>query len=418
MRRFSFMFLLLISPLPLVALILNQPVQSECAVLMNAKTGRVLWKKNPDLEVYPASTTKIATVFYVLMQKPNSLKERVVAQKEALISVSPFQKRQDNYAKCPSYYNETDGSQVGIKLGEEMTMEDLLYAAMVSSGNDACNVLAQRVGGGSIESFMQNLNSFLRKLGCTKTHFTNPHGLHHPEHVTTAYDMARLTQCAMYHPTFCKIAKTVNYERAKTNKQQKTVYVNSNRLMRQGRYYYPYAVGVKTGYHSKAQNTLVAAAEKDGRLLICSLMLCKDRSQRFQDARTLFEAAFNEQMVEKELISPGDQPFSRAVAGGKLPLSTYADEALKISYYPSEEPALRCQLVWNETLALPIKQGTKVGEVKLLADNAEVATLTLFAKEAVTETWSSCLARHLKRFWFLYLGLLIVATYLFIRQRS
>lgn len=417
MRAQFLHFLLLFSPISLAALPQNLPIHAECALLMNAKSGKILWEKNPDQTVFPASTTKIATVFYVLMQKPNGLKERVIAQKEALVSVSPFQRRQDNYTKCPAYWLQSDGSQVGLKVGEEMSLEDLLYATMLSSGNDAANVLAQTVGEGSIERFMQNLNGFLQKIGCTKTHFTNPHGLHHPEHVTSARDMARLAQCAMYHPTFRKIVKTQSYERAKTNKQPKTVYVQTNRLLCSGRYHYPYAVGIKTGHHSQAKYTLVAAAEKDDRLLICSLMLCNDKPHTWEDAKTLFEMAFSEQKVEKELLSSGDQPFSRAVVGGKAPLTTYAEEALKISYYPSEEPTMRCLLVWDEGLDFPIKKGTKVGHVKLLADDQEVGTLSLFAKEEVKEKGLSRIVRHLKHYWIAYTGLLLVGIYFLIRRR-
>lgn len=421
MRGLFFSVSLLFSPLSLVSLTLDQTIHSESVVLMNAKSGRLLWQKKPDLAVYPASTTKIATVFYTLLQKPNSLKERVIVQKEALVCVSPFEKRRDNYAKCPAYWLESDGSHVGIKVGEEMSLGDLLYATMLSSGNDASNVLAQTVGGGSIDRFITELNQFLQKIGCTSTYFKSPHGLHHPDHKTTAKDMARLAQCAMYHPLFRKIAKTQSYERPATNKQPKALYVQTNRLLRQGNYYYPYAVGIKTGYHSKAQHALVAAAEKEGRLLICSLFQCKDRSRIWQDAKALFEAAFNEQKIEKELVTAGDQTFSLVLDEAQGPIKTYTKEPLKAGYYPSEEPELRCLLVWDEKITLPVLPGTHVGSLQLLADNEPIATHPLYAKEHVKEKLFCKLINQVKAHWLLIsalvLFLALVVTGLYWRRR-
>ncbi len=393
MQSLYILFLLLFSSLS--ALVVDSRIHSESVVLINAKNGRVLWQKNPEMESFPASTTKIATVFYALMQCPNGQKVRFIAQKEALASVSPFEKRCDNYAKYPSYYNESDGSQVGIKLGEEMSFEDLLYATMLASGNDATNVLAQTLGSGSIERFMGDLNGFVKRLGCTKTLFCNPHGLHHPDHVTTAKDMARLAQCAMMHPQFRKIVKTMRYERPPTNKQPKATYVQTNRLLQPGgRHYYPYAVGIKTGYHSKAQAALIAAAEKDDRLIICALMHCKDRSKIWEDAKALFDAAFNESLVQKVILQPGDQNLS-------TPIPAYTIEPLAISYYPSEEPDVRCLLVWDDH-PLPIESDQRVGEVRLMSGDELLAATPLYAKSSVEAGLDVRLIQHLNQHRLIY----------------
>lgn len=399
MRTLFASFCLSLHAMLLGDLSVNETIHSECVVLMNGKTGRILWQRNADVEVYPASTTKIATVFYTLMQKPNSLQERITAKKEALVTVSPHEKRKDNYKKCPSYWNESDGSNAGIKEGEVMSLEQLLYATMLASGNDAANVLAEHVGGGSIPKFVDDLNRFLKQLGLTKTHFTNPHGLHHPEHVTTAKDLARLSQCAMYHPTFRKIVKS------KTYKSQKITYVQTNRLLTEGKYFYPYAIGIKTGNHSQAKFTLSAAAEKDNRLLVCALLRCKDRSLIWQDARSLFEAAFNERQIEKQVLSTGDQSFARSFDDAKRPLATYTKEPLMIRYYPSEEPELRCLLVWDD-IALPIQIDARVGEVQLKDGDILLAQIPLYAKEEVRATWYLMLVRMLEKHWVLTVALL------------
>lgn len=409
--RTLFLLVCLVFHAFLSAISVNSSIHTDSVVLINGKTGRVLWQKNPDMQAYPASTTKIATVFYVLMQKPNALKQRVVAQKEALACVSPFEKRRDNYSKYPPYYNETDGSHTGIKLGEEMSIEDLLYAVMLASGNDASNVLAQTVGQGSIDRFMTELNAFIKRLGCENTVFRNPHGLHHPEHVTTARDMARLAQCAMYHPMFRKLAKSQSYERPATNKQAKAFYTQTNRLLRQGQHFYPYAVGIKTGYHSKAQHCLIAAAEKDGRLLICALMRCKDRSRLWQDAKALFDAAFSEPLVEKEVLAAGEQPFSKAIEHGTIALTTYTKEPLLVKYYPSEEPNMRCMLVWDD-VTLPLAAHHRVGEIQLVAGDEVLMSVPLFAKEQIEAVWYVRFMRHVGAHYIVY-GFVFLALAVF-----
>ena len=215
----------------LVSLSVNQTIHSECVVLMNGKTGRILWQRKSDTLAFPASTTKIATVFTTFMQKPNGLKERVVAQREALITVSPSKKEKTTTPSALLTGEESNGSQVGHKIGrgDECGRSFVCHDARLRQRSS--NVLAQHVAGGSIPKFMDDLNRFLKQLGCTKTRFTNPHGLHHPEHVTTARDLARLSQCAMYHPAFRKLAKSQIYERKATNKSPKGSYVQSNRLL-------------------------------------------------------------------------------------------------------------------------------------------------------------------------------------------
>src|SRR6185437_6437502 len=144
-------------------------------------------------------------------------------------------------------------------VGEEMPLKEYLYGMMVRSGNDAANVIAEYVSG-SIPTFMQELNDYLKQIGCLNTTFCNPHGLHHPDHKTTAFDMALLTREAMKNPVFREIVSTVRHKRPKTNKRPAAVLVQTNRIIKSGtQYYYPKAIGVKTGYHSRAQNTLVAA---------------------------------------------------------------------------------------------------------------------------------------------------------------
>jgi D-alanyl-D-alanine carboxypeptidase (penicillin-binding protein 5/6) len=398
-------------------LVLSKAIEAEHVILINGNTGRVLFEKNADHPCYPASTTKIAIVLFSLIKNQKLQNLKIRASKDALATITPYEKMRSNYTR-PAHWIDSDAGGMDIKIGEEVLFEDLLYATLIASMNDAPNVLAEYFGNGSIPAFMNELNLFLKGIGCKNTHFCTPHGLFHPDHVTTARDMARLSQYAMKNPLFCKIASTLQYERKPTNKQPKMLYVNTNRLLRQGTYFYPYAVGIKTGYHSKAKYTFVAAAEKEGRLLIAAIMRSKDKTSRFQDAKTLFDAAFSEEKVTKELLPVGEQLFTKAIEGAKTPLSTYTKEALEISYYPSEysskEPTIRCELVWKKQ-ELPIEKDQLVGTVRVLLDTGEEVSASLYANARVERSW----AFIIKQNWILTLSfallLVVISFYVIFR---
>ena len=204
--------------------------------------------------------------------------------------------------------------------------------------------------------------------------------------------MAHLTQHALQNPVFRQIVQTAHYEKPASNKQLKAYYDTTNKLLRKGPYYYKYAIGVKTGHTMRAGNTFVAAAEKDDRLLIAVVLRCNNRPGVFKDAKKLFEKAFSEKRVERVLLPEGSQSFSCTPSGAKNVLYTLTQEPLRIVYYPSEEPTLRCQLFWDD-VALPIKAGQKVGEIRLITDGG-VTSVALLAKNNVEEAFLSMIKRY------------------------
>lgn len=364
---------------------LSVSIDAEAAILINAESGAILYEKNAHVPHYPASTTKIATAIYALKEKGDQLSSIVAADQEAIASISEEAKKRSNY-KTPPHWVEQGSTHMGIKKGEEFTFKDLLSGVMIVSANDASNVVAQYVGG-TIPNFMVGLNNYIKGLGCKETNFMNPHGLHHPKHQTTAYDMAIITREAMKNPLFREIVASVKFIRPKTNKQEPTVILQKNRLLRTGKYYYPKAIGVKVGYTSIARHTLVAAARQDDRELIAVLMKCDESGQTFSDAIKLFDAAFNQAKVQKIILKAGPQKFSYKLDGKELPLKTYLKENLTLEYYPAEEPAVKCYLQWL-SLKLPIAKNQQVGEVLLKkADGTLVQKAPLYAEEEVQETW-------------------------------
>lgn len=366
---------------------LKMVVEGEAAILVNADTGAILFEKNAHSLRSPASITKVATALYLLKTKSDELDTMVSADQESLVSISQESKRKSKYT-LPGYWHEPDGTHIGIKKDEELKLIDLLGGMLICSGNDAANVIAQYVGGGKIPVFMDQLNHYLKEeLGCRQTHFCNPHGLYHPDHQTTAYDLSIITREALKHPVFCEIVSQTRFMRPKTNKQPATTLLQGNRLLRPGKYYYAKAIGVKTGYVAKAKHTFIAAARSQNRTLIAVLLGYKERNQMFLEAVKLFEAAFNQPKVHHVYLKAGLQKFSLPMIKAKKPLETYLAEDLSFDYYPAENPGAKCLLYW-ESLEFPIRENQKVGEVRLVSVDGTVLKINpLFAKEDVTLKW-------------------------------
>lgn len=360
-------------------------VNAEAAILINADTGAILYEKNAQDLYYPASITKIAIAAYTLRTNKHNLDVMITAEQDCVASTTEEARRRSNYS-CPAYWLVPGCSHIGIKTGEELSLRDLLFGMMVASGNDASNVIAKYVGG-TIPNFMSAVNAYVKEIGCQNTIFYNPHGLHHPQHQTTAYDMALLTQEAMKDPLFREIVSTVHYTRPKTNKQNSTTLIQGNRLLRSGKLFYSKAIGVKTGGTSLAGNTFVGAAEHEGRTLIAVLLKYKVREEMFVDAKKLFEAAFNQPKVHCQLLKSGPQKFILSLDGANKPVSTYLKEDVSIEYFPAEEPDVQCLLYWHAKTA-PIAQGQVVGELHLLHKDGKIfQKVPLHAEEDVSATW-------------------------------
>ncbi len=341
----------------LMAKQLDVEVSARSAILMNATTGAILFEKHAHVPTHPASTTKIATALFVL-EKGVNLEGMVTVSSECLKMRSL-----NNRDLSPPYRLDKDGSMMDLKRGETVSFETLLHGLMLVSGNDAANVIAETMAG-SIPQFMEMLNEYLEGLGCQNTQFCNPHGLTHPDHWSTAYDLALMTKRALQFPTFRKLVSTLQYTKPKTNKQPPSELKLFNHLLKpKSRYYYPKAIGVKTGHTSAAQYTLVAAAEHEGRTLIAVLLGIEKMGTRYEEAKRLFEAAFAEEKTSRRLMGP-ENIFTKEISGSKIPLKAILLKPLSIAFFPSEEPKCKAALHWD-LRSLPIRKGEKVGEVHI-----------------------------------------------------
>lgn len=360
--RFLFWLVLILLSFQLNTLEVS--VRAPCVLLMNADTGAVLFERDAHIPAHPASTTKIATALYTL-DRDLDLDRAVTVSRESMRSRS-------SKGEIFSWLHEPDGTMMGLKVGEVITIDTLLHGLILVSGNDAANVLAENLGG-SIPLFMEGLNQYLMNIGCKNTQFRNPHGLTDLEHFSTAYDLALITQKALKIPKFRELISTLSYIKPANNKQAAVEIKLTNPLLRpQSRYYYPKAIGVKTGYTSAAKQTLVAAAEHEGRRLIGVLLGCETREERFEDAKKLFEAAFNEVKMSRRLVG-SEHVFKTEVIGAKKALRSALTAPLVISFFPSEEPECKAILYWTFT-QLPIRKGQKVGEVHILDSKGQCLT--------------------------------------------
>ncbi len=353
------LFLLCIST-PLLAKPLEMDIHSPSAILMNADTGAILFEKHAHLPLSPASTTKIGVVLYILEQGIDS--NRVMTVSRESLKAKPTTGK----GSIAPWWHEPEGTMMGLKLGEMLSLESLLHGLMLVSGNDAANVIAENIGG-SIPLFVEKVNEYLAKIGCKNTQFRNPHGLTDPEHWTTAYDLAVMTSRALKLPKFRKLVSTLTYNQPETNKQRpREIKLTNPMLKPKSRHYYSKAIGGKTGYTAAAKQTLVMAAEHEGRTLVAVLLGCEVKGGRFEDAKRLFEVAFAEKKMVRRLMGP-ENIFTKEVPGSKRSLKASLVTPLSISFFPSEEPSCKAVLHWKFD-QLPIRKGQKVGEVHILGE--------------------------------------------------
>ncbi len=375
--------------------LLRCDIPAPIAVLINADTGKVLFDKNGGRICYPASTTKVASVLYVLHKKGKEIDGVVTASQDAVGIVSAQARRHSG--KYPSYRLEYGGTHAGIMPGEKLDIRTLLYGTMLVSGNDATNVLAETVSG-SIPRFIDELNIFLRAIGCKHTYFTNPHGLTDHRHVTTALDMALIARLAYKNPIFKEVVSTISYQRPQTNKREPFVFYQSNALLKPGKKsYYPYATGIKTGYTNQAGWNLIASAKKGDRDLIAVVFNCDENAKRYRSAVQLFEAAFNEPKQTRKLLSAEYDAFHKELQGAKSNLRAVLQNDLTVCFYPSEEKEFYSDVEWN-LVDLPVRQGQIVGSVRLFDMEGNVeASIPLVAAKDVEPTFAYKISGYIKQ---------------------
>jgi serine-type D-Ala-D-Ala carboxypeptidase (penicillin-binding protein 5/6) len=385
MLRRSYL-LILLCPLVIFAS-LNVHVKSPHVILMNYKTKRVLFEKGASQKVYPASTTKIATALWIL-QKTRGLdlgQTMCTASLNALKVMPDYVKKARNF-QIPPYLLEPDGTTCYIKIGEKLSLKTLMHGMLLSSGNDASNVIADSFEQ-NIDLFMLEMNIFLRKLGIMNTNFVNPHGLHHPDHYTTAHDMALIASYSLQEELFREMVFCKEFVRPKSNLSSQSLFIQGNQLVKKGAsFYYDKAYGLKTGRTRAAGFNLVAAAKHEDRDLIAVVHKARDSATRYMDAIDLFNAAFNEKKVERRLFNKNDTQFSLQLKGANKTLQAVLKRDIDFKYYPSEIKDVTAKVNYDK-LVLPIEKGKRVGSLKIYdQEGLYLEKHTLYAKQRVSKT--------------------------------
>jgi len=323
--------MLLIVAFTLIGFPQTLPITAKSAILADAETGEILWSLNPDLKCYPASLTKIMTA--VLILERGNLEDWVVVPKDAAF---------------------TGESSMALKEGERVQMRDLLNAILVRSANDACMAAAIHIAG-SVEKFVSWMNEKAKEFGMTNTNFVNPHGLHDPQHYTTARDLLTLTRYALQNPIFRNIVAKRDILIAPTNKSALRHYYNRNKLLE----LYPGCDGVKTGYTVPAGKCLVASATRSGWQLIAIVLGSKDH---FSDCATLLDYGFNN-FVRLTLAEKGEQiALFHFPDGNPEWLRAVAAESVKVIVPKAKINRIRSQVV-QKTSKPPVSENEIVGEI-------------------------------------------------------
>lgn len=386
--RFLSLFLaaLLTAVLALPASALDDPKpHAGAAIVVDGDHGEVLYDYNAYEKMYPASVTKIMTSLVVLDAIDSgqlSLDTPITASAEAV--------------RLPE-----GSSTAGIKSGEILTVEQLLYCDLVPSANEACNILAEAVAG-STEAFVERMNAKAAELGMTGTHFANPHGLHDPDHYTTAYDIYLMASAAMEYEVFRTIVSTESFTLPATNLSDSRTFHSTNCLL--GNWYaigytYSRAIGIKTGYTDEAGRCLASAAVDDeGRTFYCVILgseYAYDEDGNytlysFSESKRLLEWAFS----NFRRITLLDENTENVIREVPVTLSDEADYVLAqpvgsiAATMPTDYDPAQAKLVIDlpETLEAPVSAGQELGTVSIQYGGVTYGTLTMVAADDVVRS--------------------------------
>lgn len=325
-------------------------ISSRYAIVMDFESGRILYEKNGFSVVPMASTTKIMTAVVAL--ENSNINDIVTISKRAA---------------------SIGGSTIGLKSGQRLTMEQLLYGLMLRSGNDCAIAIAEHIGG-SVESFARMMNSKAFNIGAYNTSFRTPHGLDAEGHFTTVYDLALITRYALSNSDFAKIVSTKDIAFEGIGGNIKFHNINKILWSLEG------ADGVKTGYTGKAGRCLVSSASRDGRRLICVTL---NSPKRWDDSKRLIEYGFSNYQNILTIESRSYDRYIFASRGRRCRVYIEPDAILKIPVTKEEKNNLQISVELPQTLESPIYKGQQVGKLVIYHDNEVLFSIPYRSSENI-----------------------------------
>jgi serine-type D-Ala-D-Ala carboxypeptidase (penicillin-binding protein 5/6) len=354
-------------------------IKSESAVMIDAKTGDILYQKNSTEQMYPASITKIVTG--ILAVESGKLEESVMISSEAV---------------------KADGTRVYLLEGEQVPLKKLVQGLMINSGNDAAIAIAEYLAG-DVASFADQMNDFAKKVGADNTHFVNPNGLFDVEHYTTAEDMAKITQYAMENEVFREIVSTK--ELPWVGEGWETTLRNHHQLL----WDYPGTTGVKNGFVNESKHTLVTSVSRDNLDVIIVTLKAPSSRAAYWDTMAIGDYGFAN--FERQTLSAGTEIL--AENGESYPLKEDLSVTLPVGEKPLQE------VNSDGKLQLKNAEGDVLLSHTLYKENEETKAVASPVKSAKEETGPTFMQTAVKASIYLYGGLLLLLAFLVIlRMRS
>lgn len=380
-------------------------INAKAAMLVDLNTGRVVYEQNADERIYPASLTKIMTCLLAL--ENGNLSSIVTVSEAALSNLDP------------------NSSTAGLQVGEQMTLENMLYCMMIPSGNEACNAVAEHIAG-SVADFVRMMNERAYELGCEGTHFNNPHGLHEEDHYTTVRDLVKITQAALKSENFKQIVNTAEYELPATNLSEPRTLRTTNQLIYKNSnnpFYYPRAIGIKTGYTSAAGRCVISCAKDDG-MYFLAVVCGADTSiqengdllmQSFPECIRLFDYGFD-QFSYVTTVSPLYPIAQVAVShsAGSEAVAVAPAKDIKVLLPNGYDEALLVQdiALTAQTVEAPVRAGDVLGTVSISYNGEVLGTTELLAIADVARSEISAAAdntgTYIQRNWWKWVVIVII----------
>lgn len=349
-------------------------VKSEAAYLINLDTGIVIYEKNANKKMYPASLTKIMTATLVLEN---------VSDLDNTVITAPLEVFDELYL--------TGASSVGYCNGEIADANDLMHAMLMSSACEAAGILAYHVGGNSTQNFINMMNERAASLGCNDTHFVNSHGLFDENQYTTARDMATITLHALELPKFLDIANTYEYTPKATNKHEEnwtTFYHTNKMLSKASDNYCSFVKGIKTGTLDESGRCLVTMASKDGfnYLLVTLGAPTDDPASHYTDHKNIYNWAF-ETFSFKKILSITEKSRVKVRFGEERDYVLVVPDEEYSTLWPSsvDVSAISEEIILNEDeVPAPVKKGDKLGRLKMSISGEPLCEVNLVAMNDIS----------------------------------
>ena len=331
------------------------------AIMIEASTGEILFQKNKDEKLAPASMTKMMSMLLIMEEIENgNLKwnEMITTSEKA---------------------SSMGGSQIFLKVGEKMTVEDLLKGVAIASGNDAVVALAERVSG-SEEQFVKRMNIRAKDLGLKNTNFINATGLTADNHYSSAYDMSLIAKELVKHEKILEFTSTYEDYLRKDTKSPFWL-VNTNRLVR----FKEGVDGLKTGFTDEAGYCLTATMKKDNMRLITVVMKEENTSKRSADTTKMLDYGFNIYMVQTILDEKTTIEKKKVELGKTLTTEIVPKENITILNKKSDEQKNITYKTNINKIIAPVKKGDKVGTIDIIEDNNIISTIDATVKEDIAK---------------------------------